>query len=64
MIAHQAIGMYLPSGVETSLAQGSLETLPDSIVVENRFAPGRLGSSHDNALQCIECAGASSAEFS
>jgi hypothetical protein len=38
MIAHQTIGMHLPSSLLTSLAQGPQKLHPICIVVENRFA--------------------------
>ncbi len=39
MIAHQAIGMHLPSSLETSLTQGPHKLHPIRVLVENRFAP-------------------------
>ena len=39
MVAHQALGMYLPAGFQARLGQGLQKTLPVLVVLEDVLPP-------------------------
>jgi len=57
MVGHQAVGMYLPTGLLAGLGQGFNKVLPINVVQKYLLAP--VATPHD----VIHCAGVLDAQF-